>query len=274
MKISKFKDVDNIDEKEHKKKVENKLDLLHSQDLTLHQQLITENDSNLQELIENQEYNHGELIDQNSGFHAELIGQNSDLHDELIAQNSTLHTAVDEDLETIKLGISGLQARSERTKIFNQKINEDFVIMETTDALMNLPYECADIFNPATPLREVNQYFILEEGMDEYHCSQRQYNFDTDNKYAIRLDQYSGDSLGYFEAYGHQENNSSDVQIVNDTLYKLRLRLDDVPADMPLEDGFSIAFNDIEEDNILAFKREHTISGYMIRYIVEGKMNS
>ena len=263
MKISKFKDVDNIDEKEHKKKVENKLDLLRSQDLTLHQQLITEQDANLQELIENQEYNHSEQLE-----------QNSELHDELLAQNSSLHAAVDEDLETIKLGISGLQARSERTKIFNQEINEDFVIMETTDELMRLPDECADIFNPSTALREVNQYFILEEGIDEHHCSQRKYNFDTDNKYAIRLDQYSGDSLGYFEAYGHQENNSSDIQIVNDTLYKLKLRLDDITADMPLEDGFTMAFNDLEKDNILTFKREHTISGYMLRYIVEGKMNS
>lgn len=252
MKISKFKDVDNVDEKEHKKKVENKLDLLHSQDLELHQQLVAEQDSNLQELIEN----HG------------------DLHNELLTQNTSLHAAVDEDLETIKLGISGLQARSERTKIFNQEINEDFVIMETTDALMSLPDECVDIFNPATALREVNQYFILEEGIDEHHCSQRQFNFDTDNKYAIRLDQYSGDSLGYFEAYGHQENNSSDVEIMNDTLYKIKVRLDDVEATIPLEDGFSIAFNDLEEDNVLSFKREHTISGYMLRYIVEGKMNS
>jgi len=263
MKISKFRDVDNIEDKNHKKSLETKLDSIQAQDLTLHQQLVSEQDLNLQALIQNQEDNHGVLI-----------GQNSNLHNELFTQNNELHAAVDEDLEIIKQGISGLQARSERTKIFNQEINEDFVIMETTDALMSLPDECQDIFDPTKALREVNQYFILEEGIDEHHCSQRQFNFDTDNKYALRLDQYSGDSLGYYDVYGHLENSSSDVQIVNDTLYKLRLRLDDVPADMPLEDGFSLTFNDLEQDNILSFKREHTISGYMVRYTVEGKMNS
>ena len=50
--------------------------------------------------------------------------------------------------------------------------------------------------------------------------------------------------------------------------------MDDVKSDISIEDGFSATFNDLENDNILSFKRDHTISGYVLNYVVEGKMNS
>jgi len=50
--------------------------------------------------------------------------------------------------------------------------------------------------------------------------------------------------------------------------------MDENESDFSIEDGFSIGFNDIEKDNILSFKRDYTISGYTVNYIVEGKMNS
>jgi len=214
-----------------------------------------------------------------------LHTQNEDLNDLLLnkiaEENSILiqndnknFNDLNEDLEKIKFNISGLQARSERTKIFNQKIDEDILILETTDELFSLPDECETVFNPTTALREKEQFFILEEDINEEHCSERIYNFDTDQKFAIRLDQYSGDQFGYFDAYGHYENPSSDVYIVNDTLYKLKFRMDDHRDYVFIEDGFSASFSDIERDNILSFKRDHTISGYTVKYVVEGKMNS
>ena len=50
--------------------------------------------------------------------------------------------------------------------------------------------------------------------------------------------------------------------------------MDDQPDYVFIEDGFSMGFSDIERDNILSFKRDHTISGYTVKYVVEGKMNS
>jgi hypothetical protein len=188
-------------------------------------------------------------------------------------QNSTLQT-ISDDQKTIKQAISGLQPRTERTKIINQVINEDFIILETTDELFDPPKTCKDIFDTSSHMSEINQFFLLEEDINPSHCSQRKYNFDTDNKYAFRQDQYSGDSNGYFNADGQLENESSDVLLTNDTLYKLKLRLDGNATSVPLEDGFSATFHDLEKDNILSFKRDHTISGYMVKYVVEGKANS
>jgi hypothetical protein len=197
----------------------------------------------------------------------------SEIKTEEQAQNSTLQT-ISDDQKTIKQAISGLRPRTERTKIINQTIDEDFIILETTDDLFDPPVSCKDIFDTSSNMSEVNQFFLLEEDIHSSHCSQRKYNFDTDNKYAFRLDQYSGDSNGYFDADGQLENESSDVLLTNDTLYKLKLRLDENATSVPLEDGFSATFHDLEKDNILSFKRDHTISGYMVRYVVEGKANS
>jgi hypothetical protein len=241
MKISQFRETDTYEDKLHKEAVEKSLGDIKVQDASLHQEAINAQETRHQEAISAQEAHYQEI-------------------------NS--------DLESLKGTLSGVQPRSERTKIYNQKIEEDFIILETTDALMRLPEECEDIFNATTALREVNQFFLMEEATEEGHCSQRSYNFDTDAKYALRLDQYSGDSEGYFDLYGHLANDSSDIFLINDTLFKIKLRLDNDPQYVGLEDGFSLSFNDIEDDNILSFKRDHTISGYTFNYIVEGKANS
>ncbi len=216
----------------------------------------------------------GSLYTQNENLNSTLLDKISEENSILIQNDNNNFNEINQDLEKIKFNISGLQARSERTKIFNQKIDEDILILETTDELFSLPDECETVFNPTTALKEKEQFFILQEDIDELHCSERIFNFDTDQKFAIRLDQYSGDSFGYFDAYGHDENPSSDVFIINDTLYKLKFRMDDQPDYVFIEDGFSMGFSDIERDNILSFKRDHTISGYTVKYVVEGKMNS
>jgi alpha-N-acetylglucosamine transferase len=177
-------------------------------------------------------------------------------------------------VESIKTGVNNLQARSDRTKIFNQKIDEDLLILETTDELFHVPQAPAAIFSSVNSMPEINQFFILSEEAQDDRTQQRSFNFDLDQSLALRQDCYSGDINGFFDAYGHLENNSSDVTIVNDTLYNLRLRMDENESDFSIEDGFSIGFNDIEKDNILSFKRDYTISGYTVNYIVEGKMNS
>lgn len=177
-------------------------------------------------------------------------------------------------VESIQKGVNNLQARSERTKIFNQKIEEDLLILETTDELFHVPQAPTAIFSSVNSMPEINQFFILSEEAKDDRTQQRSFNFDLDQSLALRQDCYSGDANGFFDAYGHLENNSSDVTIVNDTLYNLRLRMDENESDFSIEDGFSIGFNDIEKDNILSFKRDYTISGYTVNYIVEGKMNS
>ncbi|MBN86412.1 MAG: hypothetical protein CL885_02690 [Dehalococcoidia bacterium] len=170
--------------------------------------------------------------------------------------------------------LKNIKPRSERTKIFNQAINEDFIILETADELFNPPKTCKDIFDESSDLSEVNQFFILEEGVDPDRCKQRKFNFDTDTQFAIRLDQYSGDANGYFPLAGHTENNSSDIHLINDTLYKINIKIDEDPQNIKLEDGFTMSLNDIEKENQLSFKRDYTISGYTLNYIVESKANS
>jgi len=241
MKISKFKEIDTYENTLHQESVEEALESIKTQDQELHNTTATQ--------IQN-------------------------LHNASSTQSLNQHTAIADDLDEVKSILSGVKPRSARTKIFNQKIDENFIILETTDELMRPPDQCEDIFNPTTALKEVNQFFVLEEDIDEAHCAQRKFNFDTDAKYAIRMDTYSGDADGFYDVYGHLENNSSDIFLINDTLYKLELRLDEVNERVQLEDGFNLSFNDLEKDNILSFKRNHTISGYTFKYIIEGKANS
>jgi hypothetical protein len=274
MKINKFRHIDDCEERDHKRNLEDHLVNIKEQSLLNTESIITSGDLFNTKLIDNQTNTISALMKlqkELSESHA-LINQNN--HNESINQNEEHHLALDEDLEIIKEGISGLHARSDRTKFFNQKIEENIIILETSDELFSVPQACPQIFNPTSQLKEVNQFFLLSEEASDSRCTERIFNFDTDQPLAIRMDSYSGDSNGFYDAYGHIDNNSSDVVIINDTLFKLRLRMDENPADIVLEDGFSMSFNDIEHDNILSFKRDHTISGYTLNYIVEGKMNS
>lgn len=285
MKINKFREIEDCSQREHKQNVENSLDDIREQSLLNTEAVITSGDLFTNKLINSQTETIGSLmvlkenlanaqILQDKNQHEEIIQSQKNQHEEIINQNNLHHQAVDEDLEIIKQGISGLDARSDRTKFFNQKIDENIIILETSDALFSVPQSCPEIFNPVSNLQEVNQYFLLSEEAKDDRCTERVFNFDLDQPLAIRMDSYSGDINGFYDAYGHLENNSSDVFIINDTLFKVRLRMDENPADIVIEDGFSMGFNDIEHDNILSFKRDHTISGYTLNYIVEGKMNS
>lgn len=264
MKISKFKETDTFEDRLHKELLEQKLDDIKNQDSANHQ-----------DLLSRQEENHGELITKKEALHADLTQKQQTQHSELTSSQEVQHQAISSDLEILKTTLSGITPRTDKTKIYNQKIDEDFLILETTDILMNPDTShCSDIFNPATHNYEENQFFILEEGIDPGHCSQRSFSFDTDNKYAFRQDQYSGDTGGFYETYGLMENNSSDLHMLNDTLYKVRLRMDDNPAFLFVEDGDYVSFNDLEKDNAVTFKRDYTISGYTLTYVVEGKRNS
>ena len=40
--------------------------------------------------------------------------------------------------------------------------------------------------------------------------------------------------------------------------------MDESKDEVSVEDGFSVEINDIEKDGNLRFKRDHTISGYML----------
>tara|TARA_B100002019_G_scaffold71248_1_gene61420 strand:- start:15129 stop:15818 length:690 start_codon:yes stop_codon:yes gene_type:complete len=229
MKISKFKDIDNYQDRKDKKEV---TDLLEG------------------------------IKDSGETTAAEISNVSSGQQD------------IIDRLESVQDRIEKLPSRSDRTKIFSQKVEEDLIILETPDELFSIEQDCEDFFDRTSQLPEVNQFFILSEEARDDRCVKRTYNFDLEQPLAIRLDSYLGDENGFINAFGQLENKSSDITIINDTLYKLRLRMDDVESDISIEDGFSATFNDLENDNILSFKRDHTISGYVLNYVVEGKMNS
>ena len=134
-----------------------------------------------------------------------------------------------------------------------------------------MPELCKGIFEPTSQLREVNQFFLLEEGVEDDRCQQRSFNFDIDQTNAIRLDSFLGDEDGYVTISGFSPNGSSDVTIINDSLYKIKIRLNDDKDYLNIEDGFSIQINDIEKDSTISFKRDHTVSGYFFNYVVENK---
>ena len=275
MKITKFKEVEKYEDKLHKEKVEQELNSIKTQDATNHEQLLSKQKENHDELITKKNELHADLVQKQEFQHNALTASQQTQHNALTASQQAQHEEISADLEILKTTLSGVQPRSDKTRIYNQKIDENFIILETTDILMNPDTShCSDIFNPATHNYEKNQFFILEENIDPGHCSQRAFSFDTDNKYAFRQDQYSGDSAGFYETYGLKQNNSSDLHITNDTLYKIRVRMDDDPAFLFIEDGDNLSFSDLEIDNAVTFKRDHTISGYTLTYVVEGKRNS
>ena len=274
MKINKFREIEDCGQREHKDKVESSLENIKEQSLLNTEALITSGDLFNSQLIDSQTNTINSLMVLKENLAKTQITQDQSHHDEIVEQQNLHKADLDEDLEIIKQGISGLHARSDRTKFFNQKIEENIIILETSDELFSVPQSCPEIFNPVSNLQEVNQFFLLSEEAKDDRCAERVFNFDTDQPLALRLDSYSGDANGFYDAYGHLENNSSDLVIINDTLFKVRLRMDENPADIVLEDGFTMGFNDIEHDNVLSFKRDHTISGYTLNYVVEGKMNS
>lgn len=239
MKISKYRDIDDSEERDHKKQVEQKLD-----------QLVDINTSKLDS-----------IIDTNS----EIKNQNTELK---YIEESNL-----DQLNDINTKLQGLQPRSESTKIYNKKIEEDIIILESTDELFKPEQPCIGMFEYNPNYTEANQFFLLEESVNEDRCQERIYNFDKDQPFAIRLDSYEGDEHGFFNAPG-LSNNSSDILIKNDTLWDVRVRTDNRIDNYTVGDGFSLVLNDIEKDEPVLVKRDNTISGYMLTFIVEGKANS
>ena len=267
MKISKFRDIDSYKEKEYKQRVASSLEQIKQQTIDNTTEVKSEINNNTEQIKSAVENNTSELksnIDHNI----------TSLSNQSIENTNNIIASVDEDLEIIKETLSGIVPRTDDTRFINQKIEENIIILETSDELFSVPQSCPEIFNPTSELKEVNQFFLLDESVKDDRCKERRFNFDTDQEYAIRLDSYAGDSEGFFLATGHQSNNSSDILLINDTLYKLKLRMDSHKDEVKIEDGFSAEINDIEKDNELKFKRDYTISGYTVTYIVQNKMNS
>lgn len=238
MKISKYRDIDDVEERDHKKAVEKEL----------------------KEIKEN----------------------NNEKLDKLISQTSKLETQEElSELREIKISLDGeikeaiknVKPRSERTKIYNKKIEEDLIILETTDDLFSPEEPCLGMFEYSPNFSEANQFFILEETASENRCQERIYSFDKDQPLAIRLDSYEGDEHGFFRAPG-LNNNSSDILIKNDTLYEVKIRTDSRTDHYTVGDGFSLTLNDIEKEDPVLVKRDNTISGYTLTFVVEEKANS
>ena len=267
MKISKFREIDDCEESAFKENVELNLSLIKTE-------ITDSQSSSTSQLKITLDQNQADLITQLQTNNTDVIDNQNLLNSNLLSSQQTQHESITDNLNQIKQGISGLQPRTDTTKIYNQKFEEDIVILESADDLFEVPDECVEIFNAASSLPEVNQYFILEESTPEDRCQDRKFNFDTDQKHAIRLDSYLGDADGYIDLSGSFLNKSSDILIMNDTQYKIKVRINDEPEHVIVEDGFNIGFDDLEENNILSARREHTISGYTLRYIVESKMNS
>lgn len=240
-------------------------------------------------------------------FREVLTGEQIDQHQEVVREinnaNSRITSAVDSvnlEVRNVSFGIQNAvtgiedvnrkinemsegvigaikdsEARVEKTKIYNQKIDEDIIILESPDIDFEVPDDtCDDIFIPVQKNPESKQFFVLTEDVPETRCYQRKFNFDTDQPYAIRMDQYSGDALGYFHAYGHAKNDSSNINIINDTYFKIKIRTSEEEDFLTIDDGFTATIDDVEKEDPVSIKRDHTISGYTFTYSVEGKMNA
>lgn len=263
MRINKFREIEDCDQREHKKKIESGLDSIK---LLISDGIGAMNENS--QLI-NYTIDAGTALISNT-----IVGESQSIAGLLDTKIESVNDTIEFGIDALNHTLSGLKPRTNTTKIVNQKIEEDIIILETSDDLFNLPEVCQKIFEPTSQLKEINQFFILEEGVEDSRCQERVFNFDVDQKHAIRLDSFLGDEDGYIKASGFMPNNSSDVTIINNTLYKIKIRIDEADDYLGIDDGFSITVNDIEKESEILIKRDHTISGYSFDYVVEDKMNS
>jgi hypothetical protein len=208
------------------------------------------------------------------------------------------------DLETHKIlsGISGLLAnppdinisRADSqpwkliTKTVNQKIEEDFILME--DIPDNVRYgtyaeNCygQDNSNPETGHPD---YFLHAEYLDTGRCVEAIEVFHSDTRFAMRQENEKASLINSYELKDfntlYERGLVDSVQIYNETPYPIQFHTIDSTFDAskaftPENDNILYLFSNTavrlnsDEAQKIFVKRPHTISGYTVKYAVTYK---
>jgi hypothetical protein len=187
------------------------------------------------------------------------------------------------------------------TKTVNQKIEEDFILLENIpDDVRNGEYsgDCYgvdrfimnDIFNvhfangrtnPSTPETGHPDYFIHAEYIDTGRCVEQNGTFHSDTMYALRFDNEDASPINSYELKDFSELYDSglaeSIVIFNESPYPIQFHTidktyDENRIDDPENNNILYLNADtsvkIESDEArrIYIKRPHTISGFTVKY--------
>ena len=192
------------------------------------------------------------------------------------------------------------------TKTVNQKIEEDFILMENIpdeerfgtysgntygvdrfimDDIYNTHYENGRT-NPSTPETGHPNYFILAEDADPNRGVQQDGTFHTDTAYALRFDNERASLINSYELKDfttlYDLGLAESVLLFNESPYPIQFHTIDESYDpnrtedpennniMYLNPDTSVRI-DSDEARKIYVKRPHTISGYTMKYTITYK---
>lgn len=193
-----------------------------------------------------------------------------------------------------------------RTKTVNQKIEEDFILMEDIpedERYGTISGECYgidrdimdDIFgthfnngrtNISTPEVKHPDYFIHSEYINPDRCVQSKYAFHTDTEFSLRQENTSASLINSYEINDFNELYErglvDHITLYNESPYPIHFHTADRREDKndpvsPKNKDLLILDSDmavkIENDECgrIFVKRPHTISGYTIKYAITYK---
>jgi hypothetical protein len=192
------------------------------------------------------------------------------------------------------------------TKTVNQKIEEDFILMENIPddtRGSSMPERCYgqnkfimnDIFNvhfenartsPESPETGHPEYFIHEETIDTGRCAELNGVFHTDTNFSLRQENSLASQINSYELLDfselYQSGLAESVVIFNESPYPIQFHTIDKSyyPDPDQENNLiylypdgAVQINTDEAKNVYV-KRPHTISGYTIKYSINYKGGS
>jgi hypothetical protein len=226
----------------------------------------------------------------------EVSGILSEISSGIAAQSGTIVNIDRVDIQPWKL----------ITKTVNQKIEEDFILMENIpdeerfgtysgntygvdrfimDDIYNTHYENART-NPSTPETGHPNYFILAEDADPNRGVQQDGVFHTDTAYALRFDSEKASLINSYELKDFTElydlGLAESVLLFNESPYPIQFHTIDESYDpnrtedpennniMYLNPDTSVRI-DSDEARKIYVKRPHTISGFTMKYTITYK---
>ena len=187
------------------------------------------------------------------------------------------------------------------TRTINQKIEEDFILMENIpdedrygpqtgyiygenrfimDDLFNVHYENGRT-NPNTPETGHPNYFILAEDTDPNRGVEQDGAFHTDTAHGLRFDNPTASLINSYELLEFSEFQDSEsaesIVLFNESSYPFQFHMADETFDysdpfnpentniifLDIDTSVSIQNNEAEK---VFVKRQHTISGYTVKY--------
>ena len=249
----------------------------------------------------------GELTDlyiSDTETHRLLSGVSGELTDLYISDTEThrLLSGVSGELANLEVSIGDTQVSIKRTDAqpwklvthtVNQKIEEEFILLECPDSIRYGIYsgDCYgtdkdimdDIYetyhtnsrrDASTPETGHPTYFLHPEDIDTGRCIQAKYTFHTDTQYAFRKESLASsinahplnDYTGLYKL-GLVDH----VTIYNDSPYPLQIHSSKSNTDtVHLDTDMGVKIN-TDEAKKIHVKRPHTISGYTVNYSVTYK---